>query len=251
MNSPLVSILVPCKSADRLTRECLSHYAKLEYEPFEIVLLPDAPCAVEGTKVVPTGSVTPGRKRNIGASVAKGKIFAYVDADAYPREDWLTNAIGHLMEDGVGAVGGPGLTPPDGNNFSLGQDVILSSFLMGGLASRYKRTKELSTDDIHSVNFVAWRRVIEAAGGWNEKYWPGEDTLISLRLKELDYKQVFAPDVVVYHHRRTTWSGYLRQIWNYGKHRGFFAKRFPGNSRSASRVPRAQWIILTLLEEEE
>jgi cellulose synthase/poly-beta-1,6-N-acetylglucosamine synthase-like glycosyltransferase len=244
---PSVSILIPCKAIDKEVSRCLSHYTQLDYETYEIVLLPDVESPLKGVRVIATGQVTPGKKRNIGAANTKGEILAYIDADAYPRADWLRSAICHLQESSVGAVGGPGLTPPGADNFSLGQDTILSSFMVGGLSSRYRGKEETQTDDIHSVNFVAWRRVVEEVGGWNEKYWPGEDTLMCLGLKELGYKQVFAPDVVVYHQRRSTWKGYLQQIWSYGLHRGFFARKYPGNSRRPGYFIPSLLVILGAL----
>jgi cellulose synthase/poly-beta-1,6-N-acetylglucosamine synthase-like glycosyltransferase len=236
MNStnPLVSILIPCRTVDDLTIECIKHCRSLKYEPFEIVLLPDDSSLVEGVKVLPTGAVTPGKKRNMGASVAEGEVFAYIDSDAYPRSDWLANAIRHLREENVGAVGGPSLTPKGDGELAMAQGVILSSFLVGrGRAARYGKAGVSESDDIPSVNFVAWRRVVESVGGWDEKYWPGEDTLMGLRIRRAGYRQIIASDVVVYHHRRATWRGYARQIWNYGVHRGYFAKRFPETSRRA------------------
>lgn len=234
MSRPLVSIIIPCRTIDELARESVSSCRKLQYENFEIILLPDDPGSLEGALVVPTGAVSPGRKRNIGASVAKGEIFAYIDADAYPREDWLSNAVNYLQGEGVGAVGGPGLTPPSDGDFAQAQGEILSSFLVSGnISARYKGAKPVESDDIHSVNFVAWKKVIQQVRGWNEKYWPGEDTLICLEIRKMGYKQLLAPEVVVYHHRRPTWKGYLRQISNYGIHRGYFAKRFPETSRRA------------------
>jgi hypothetical protein len=232
LNDPLVSIVIPCREIDDMTKECVKQCATLDYANFEILLLPDRPASLEGTTVIPTGQVSPGRKRNIGSGVAKGEILAYIDSDAYPRKDWLKNAVSHLEKDSaIAAVGGPGLTPPEDNNFEQAQGRILSSFLVGGISSRYKGSDPIETDDIHSVNFIAWKKRIDSVGGWNEQYWPGEDTLLCLSLKASGYKQLLAPDVVVYHHRRKTWKGYLQQIWNYGVHRGFFAKHFPDTSR--------------------
>jgi cellulose synthase/poly-beta-1,6-N-acetylglucosamine synthase-like glycosyltransferase len=229
---PLVSVIVPCREVDQQTQECVSRCGELDYDEFEVIVLPDNECPLEGAKVVATGPVSPGKKRNIGASVARGEVLAYIDSDAYPRRDWLAKAVAHLEGDGVGAVGGPGVTPPEDGLFAHAQGAILSSFLMGGISARYAEKRSLeSSDDIHSVNLVAWKRVVEEAGGWNEDYWPGEDTLFCLSLKRLGYKLLFARDVVVYHHRRGSWRGYLRQIWGYGLHRGFFAKRFPETSR--------------------
>jgi cellulose synthase/poly-beta-1,6-N-acetylglucosamine synthase-like glycosyltransferase len=232
--NPFVSIIIPCREIDETAKECVVRCSHIDYPNFEIILLPDnaSSSSFERTTVVPTGRLPPGKKRNIGAGVAKGEILAFIDADAYPRKDWLRNAVSYLQgDDKIAAVGGPGLTPPEDNEFEQAQGRILSSFLVGGISSRYKGSYPVETDDIHSVNFIAWKKAIEAAGGWNEQYWPGEDTLLCLRLKALGYKQLLAPDVIVYHHRRKSWKGYLEQIWNYGVHRGFFAKHFPANSR--------------------
>ncbi|MGI0090523.1 MAG: glycosyltransferase [Nitrososphaerales archaeon] len=233
MNSrPLVSIIIPCRRIDEMTMQCISKCRLLEYKNFEIILLPDDQgSSEEAMRVTPTGPVSPGKKRNIGGSIAKGEIFAYIDADAYPRPDWLTNAVSYLQKENVGAVGGPGLTPLEDGSFAQAQGAMLASFLVSGkISSRYKGSEAGESDDIHSVNFVAWRKVIESAGGWNEQYWPGEDTLICRDIKKAGYKQLLAPDVVVFHRRRPTWRGYLNQIRNYGIHRGYFAKRFPENS---------------------
>ena len=210
----------------------MSKCKSLDYKNYEIIVLTDEAGSLDGAQVIATGPVSPGKNRNIGASVAKGEIFAYIDADAYPRADWLSNAVKYLKRENVGAVGGPGLTPPNDGPLGQAQGAILSSFLVSGkISSRYKGSEAEESDDIHSVNFVAWRKVIEAVGGWNEQYWPGEDSLICLAIKKAGYKQLLAPDVVVYHHRRSTWKGYFYQIRNYGIHRGYFAKRFPETSR--------------------
>ncbi len=228
---PRVSIIIPCRTVDDLAKNCVAKCKLLDYQNFEIILLPDSTSSLEGVNVIPTGQVSPGKKRNVGNSVASGEVFAYIDADAYPRPDWLSNAVNYLGRGGVGAVGGPGLTPPDDSSFAQAQGAILSSFLVSGkISSRYRRSEAEESDDIHSVNFVAWRKVIEAVGGWNEQYWPGEDTLICLEIRKAGYKQLLAPDVVVFHRRRPTWRGYLNQIRNYGIHRGYFAKSFPENS---------------------
>jgi len=212
--------------------ECIEYCTKLNYEPFEIILLPDSAATVEGVKMVPTGPISPGKKRNIGAKIAVGDVYAYIDADAYPRQDWLANAIRHVQEDGVGAVGGPALTSPYDSRFCQAQGFVLSSFLVSGrVSARYKESGTSDTDDIHSVNLVVWRRVVEEVGGWNEKYWPGEDTLFCLAIRKAGYRQLLASDVVVYHHRRPKMAQYLHQISSFGIHRGYFAKRFPGNSR--------------------
>jgi GT2 family glycosyltransferase len=71
---------------------------------------------------------------------------------------------------------------------------------------------------------------LEEAGGWNEKYWPGEDTLMCLAIRKLGKKLIESSDVVVYHHRRSLFRPHLKQVSKFGEHRGLFVKKFPENS---------------------
>lgn len=229
------SIIIPCGEIDEYVEECIEGCLDLDYPDFEIILLPDGDegeekfRGIEEVEVVSTGSVSPGRKRNEGMEIAEGEILAFIDSDAYPREDWLKNAAKHLREDGVGGVGGPGVTPPEDSYLQKAGGKVLSSFMVGSLSSRYDTKEAFESDEIHSCNFVSTREALEGVQ-WDEKYWPGEDTLISLELKEKGYRLLEAPDVVIYHHRRPMFRGHLEQVSNFGFQRGYFAKRFPENS---------------------
>jgi cellulose synthase/poly-beta-1,6-N-acetylglucosamine synthase-like glycosyltransferase len=228
---PSVSIIIPCKNVDDYTRECIAYCERLDYAAFEIILLPDsANELIDGVRVIATGSAPPGAKRNIGVKNASGEFCAFIDNDAYPRSDWLTNALKFFEDAAVGGVGGPGLTPETDGFMQKAGGYVLSSFMVGNLLSRYKTKSCFESDDIHSCNFIARKSVVEAAGGWNEKYWPGEDTLMCLAIKRLGKKLVESSDVVVYHHRRSLFKSHLKQVSRFGEHRGFFVKKFPENS---------------------
>jgi cellulose synthase/poly-beta-1,6-N-acetylglucosamine synthase-like glycosyltransferase len=229
--NPMVSIIIPCKKIDGYAEECVDYCKKLDYETYEIIVLPDEENEnLEGVKVIPTGNVTPGMKRNIGMKNAKGEILAFIDSDARPEKSWLRNAISYFKDFEVAAVGGPGITPTEDSLMQKASGYILSSFMVGGLSSRYKSSGEAKeSDDIHSCNFIARKSVIEKIG-WNEKYWPGEDTLMCLEIKKLGKKMIEAPNVVVYHHRKPLFLAHLKQISGFGLHRGFFAKKYPRNS---------------------
>ena len=227
----LVSIIIPCKEVDEYTRECIEVCRQLDYSNFEIILLPDySTQAIDDVKVIVTGSVAPGVKRNLGVKSSNGEFCAFIDNDAYPRSDWLTNALKYLEDSQVGGVGGPGLTPPADGLLQKAGGCVLSSFMVGNLSSRYKTKSCFESDDIHSCNFIARKSVIDEAGGWNEKYWPGEDTLMCLAIKKLGKKLIESSDVIVYHHRRSLFKPHLRQVSRFGEHRGFFVKKFPENS---------------------
>jgi cellulose synthase/poly-beta-1,6-N-acetylglucosamine synthase-like glycosyltransferase len=228
---PLISIIIPCKDVDDYTRECIGYCKELEYSNYEIILLPDySTPAIDDVKVIVTGPVAPGVKRNIGVKNSSGELCAFIDNDAYPRSDWLTNAVKCFENPNVGGVGGPGLTPNEDCSMQKAGGYVLSSFMVGNLSSRYKTKGWFESDDIHSCNFIARKEDVEAAGGWNEKYWPGEDTLMCLAIKKLGKKLIESSDVVVYHHRRSLFKPHLKQVSRFGEHRGFFVKKFPENS---------------------
>jgi cellulose synthase/poly-beta-1,6-N-acetylglucosamine synthase-like glycosyltransferase len=245
--NPLISIIVPCKDIDDHTRECIKHCKQIDYDGYEIILLPDdSKETVEGVKVIVTGPVPPGVKRNIGTRNSRGELCAFIDNDAYPRSDWLTRAVKYLEDPQVGGVGGPGLTPEEDNLMQKASGYVLSSLMVGNLSSRYGTKRSFESDDIHSCNFIARKSVVEEAGGWNEKYWPGEDTLMCLAIRRLGKKLIEASDVVVYHHRRPLFKSHLEQVSRFGEHRGFFAKKFPGNSRKTTYVAPSI-LVLSLL----
>lgn len=231
-NLPKVSIIIPCKYIDDYTMQCIQYCENIDYPEFEIIVLPDESSYKDNNKkvkIIPTGNVSPGKKRNIGVKNSDGEILAFIDSDAYPREDWLKNAVKYLENDKVAAVGGPGVTPKEDSDRQKVSGYIFSSFLVGNLNSRFKEKRAYESDDIHSCNFIAKRDVVEKVK-WNEKYWPGEDTLMCLGIKKLGMKMVETPDVVVYHHRRPVFIPHLKQVSRFGLHRGFFAKKFPENS---------------------
>jgi cellulose synthase/poly-beta-1,6-N-acetylglucosamine synthase-like glycosyltransferase len=226
-----VSIIIPCKNIDDYTKECLAYCKKLNYDNFEILLFPDfSDESIEGVKIMPTGPVSPGVKRNLGVKNAKGEFCAFIDSDAYPRSDWLTNALKYFEDTEVGGVGGPGLTPDSDGLTQKAGGYVLSSFMVGNLSTRYKAERCFKSDDIHSCNFIARKSIFEIVGGWNEKYWPGEDTLICLAIKKTGKKLMECSDVVVYHHRRSLFRPHLKQVSRFGEHRGFFTKKYPENS---------------------
>lgn len=226
-----VSIIIPCKEIDGYTKECIESCKKLDYTDFEIILLPDyVTVTIDDVIIIETGPVSPGAKRNIGIQNARGDFCAFIDNDAYPRRDWLRNALTYLRNPSIAGVGGPGVTPDEDDLMQRAGGYVLSSFMVGNLSSRYKTKSCFESDDIHSCNFIARKPVLVAAGGWNEKYWPGEDTLMCRALKKLGRRLVESSDVVVYHHRRSLFRSHIKQVSRFGEHRGFFVKRFPENS---------------------
>ena len=226
-----VSIIIPCKEIDSYAKECVEYCTQIDYKPYEIILLPDDHSVdIEYVKIISTGPITPGAKRNLGLIHSRGTLCAFLDSDAYPHKDWLKNAIKYFDDSEIAAVGGPGLTPENDTFMQRAGGFVLGSFMVGSLSKRYKSVNIFNSDDIQSCNFIVRKSVLLEVDGWNEKYWPGEDTLMSMAINASGNRMIEAHDVIVYHHRRPLFYRHLKQVSNYGVHRGFFTKKFKENS---------------------
>ena len=64
-----------------------------------------------GATVISAPGLTVAAMRNLGASLAKGEILAYVDADCVIAPNWLERALVHFDDPDVGAVGSPTHVP--------------------------------------------------------------------------------------------------------------------------------------------
>jgi len=163
---------------------------------------------------------------------AKGDILAFIDDDAYPVKDWLTNAVKNFEDPEVAAVGGPAVTPASDNIRQKASGRVYASILVSGSFSyRYLPKRRMEIDDYPSCNFFVRKSVMLQLGGFNTNFWPGEDTKLCLDItKKLGKKIVYDPEVMVYHHRRPLFIHHLGQIASYALHRGYFVKRYPETS---------------------
>lgn len=229
-----VSIIIAVKGDNQNLRECIEHCLHLDYPDFEILVLPDSPIKLDypKTEIIPTGELTPPRKRDIAIDRARGEILAFLDDDAYPAKDWLSYAVRNFSDLNVAAVGGPAVTASGDSLMQKASGLVYSSYLVSGpFIYRYLPKKRIFVDDFPSCNFLARKDIIKEAGGFNINFWPGEDTFLCLKItKNLKKKIIYDPKALVYHHRRSLFRGHLKQIANYGLHRGYFVKRFPQNS---------------------
>ena len=249
-DTPLVSILIAFTEPTPYLEECLDAIGTMEYGNYEVILLPDEAMesGAERVKVVPTGPLPPPLKRDAGVPHAKGEIIAFIDDDAYPQEDWLANGVRRFSDDSIAAVGGPASTPPTDDFRQRAGGRVLCCWMVGGVhAYRFipKMLKEV--DDYPTSNLMVSRSAFEAVGGFGVPYWPGEDTVLCLKLtKQLGKKIVYDPDVQVWHHRRPLFRAHLAQIGRYGAQRGRFARLYPGTSFRLCYFLPSLWTLFLL-----
>ncbi len=238
---PFVSVVIACPEPTAFLDECLAGLAAQTFRDFEVIVLPDAECTPPDMPYPlvfkATGKVRPAEKRNLGISLARGDIVAFLDDDAYPERTWLENAVRYFAYPDVGAVGGPAVTPPgDPYMAQLGGRVYASRLVSGGYRFRYcAGIARLDVDDYPSCNLLVRTSLLREIGGYRTDYWPGEDTLLCEDIVYGRKRRIaYNPWALVYHHRRPLFGPHLRQLGRYAFHRGYFVKRFPATSRRIS-----------------
>ena len=176
--------------------------------------------------------VSPAKKRDLGAKKAKFEYLAFLDDDAYPTSEWLKVANKTFSDKKVVAIGGPGVTPPQSSLKEKVSGLFYETLIgSGGLAYRYIPAKQgFYVEDYPSVNLIVRKDAFIGVGGFDNSFWPGEDTKLCLDLVNSGYKLWYEPTLLVYHHRRPNFLGHFKQVGGYGLHRGYFAKIFPQTS---------------------
>lgn len=227
-----VSVVIPLKSDNAYIHETLAYLRGIDFHDYEILVLPDEPCSWgDSVCVIPTGAVGPAAKRDAALEYAQGEIVAFLDDDTFPARDWLKNAVKYFTDERVAAIGGPAVTPVLDSVRQQASGAVYTSLLGGGnYAYRYVPKQAKEVDDYPTCNLLVRRSVLRLLGGFDTAFWPGEDTKLCLDIIKLGMKILYAPDVVVYHHRRPLFAGHLNQVRNYAMHRGYFVKRFPETS---------------------
>ncbi|MBL7197953.1 MAG: glycosyltransferase [Candidatus Omnitrophica bacterium] len=232
---PYISIIVATKKNNRFLEECIQNCLRLDYPFFEVIVLPDENITINSDpriKIIPTGSVLPAAKRDIGATEAQGQVLAFLDDDAYPNSDWLKQSALDFQDKDIACVCGPAITPKNDPLLNKASGKIYESFIVSGPARfRYVSLKRRFTDDFPSCNFLIRKNIFQQLGGFNTKFWPGEDTILCLEVvHKLEKKILYDPLVLVHHYRRPLFRKHLHQVSNYARHRGYFLKRYPKTS---------------------
>lgn len=250
----MTTIIIPLKNDQGYLKPCVEACLLYGGRDIEIIILPDEPLTETPStdprvRVVPTGPVSPARKRNQGAKLGSGEILAFIDDDTRPRFGWLDAALPHFRDSRVAAVGGPSVTPTSDPYWAQVSGAVYESWMMsGGERCRYRAEAPCEVRDFPSCNLIVRRTAFDAANGFGTDFWPGEDTEFCLALVKKGWRIRYEPAALIEHHRRPTLGKHFRQLGSYGLHRGYFVKRYPETSRHpAYFAPSAMVVSGTLL----
>jgi glycosyltransferase involved in cell wall biosynthesis len=237
--STLVTAVVCSRDRPEQLRGCLDALAAQIYEPFEILVVDNAPTD-ERTRDLATEygvryarEPTPGLDwaRNRGWQQARGDIVAYTDDDARPDPGWLTALVGQFRDPRVTAVAG--LVVPA--ELETGAQRLFEE-VYGGMAKgfRVRRFSNHGRPPTYHIsrygagcNMAFRRSALEALGGFDPALDVGTATCgggdldAIQRVLESGATLVYCPDAIVRHLHRRGMSQLRRQLLDNG--RGFSA----------------------------
>ncbi len=175
----MISFIIPAYNEESLlarTLEAIHNAARGVRVDYEVIVADDAStdrtagiARQRGARVIEVNKRQIAAARNAGAREARGDVFIFVDADTIVPQAALTAALAALHE---GAVGG-------GCSVRLDGRVSLAGRLMLPALNRLFRILKYA-----GGCFIFCRReAFEQAGGFDERYFAGEEIWLSRALK--------------------------------------------------------------------
>ncbi len=194
---------------------------------------------------LPKGNIT--HARNRGAKEAIGEVVVFTDDDCTFEPDWLRTLVQPLQDTQIGAVGGGDCAPPDLAPFEAAVDHAFCSLLgVGGVrhgGSGHRAARYVP----RGCNMAARREVILEAGGFDTRFFNGEEIDLDYRIEKAGYRLVFQDHCTVQHHRRATWPGLHRQVSGRGRTRHMLFQKHPECFELAYLAPSIALGVLSLV----
>ena len=174
----MISFVIPAHNESRLlagTLHALHDAAREVAEPFEVIVVDDASddstaqvAADNGARVLQVGHRHIAATRNAGATVATGERLVFVDADTLIDATVLSAAVQALRD---GAVGGGARVVMQGEvpwHVRAATAFFAWAFRLTGIAP--------------GCFLFCTRSAFDAAGGFNQAFYAGEDVALSRAL---------------------------------------------------------------------
>jgi len=235
MHQPTYSVIIPVYNRPQEVDELLESLTHQTQRDFEVIIVEDG-SSIRCDEIVdryrPNLSIQyfykpntgPGPTRNFGYAHASGKYLVVFDSDCIIPPAYFEAVTRALTEQQWDAWGGPDRAH---QNFTLVQRAMgytmASVLTTGGIRGGKKHVGWFQP---RSFNMGISRKVYEATQGFRFDRF-AEDIEFSIRMKKAGFNVGLIQDAFVYHKRRTNFSQFYKQVYNFGRGRALVGKVYP------------------------
>ncbi|HMK08334.1 MAG TPA: glycosyltransferase [Anaerolineales bacterium] len=215
---PRVSVIVPAYRAQRTLPRCVASLLAQTFGDFEVIVSesgeePSAKDDVPHDRRVRILNcpvrLAPHESSNRAAAMATGDLLAFVDADAYPRPDWLAQLVDAWEARGGAVMGGVAC---------FGRRWIDRSAHLCKFDKWLPAGPPRPLTDAATVDLLIGRDLFESVGSFTATLFHA-DTDLSWRLRQAGHPLTLIPSAVVEHHHLHG----LMELWRerYSRGNGF------------------------------
>jgi GT2 family glycosyltransferase len=200
----------------------------VDYPDFEVIVVDDG--SDDGTAaiaeefaftVIRTENQGLSAARNTGAEAATGEYIAYLDDDAWPDPHWLKHLVNTFQQGGFAAVGGPNIPPSD-------ESTVARCVAHSPGGPIHVLLDDVRAEHVPGCNLAVRRSDLDEIGGFDPRFRvAGDDVDLCWRLEERGLEIGFSPGAMVWHRRRDSVRGFLRQQRGYGRAEALLERKWP------------------------
>lgn len=235
--APRVSVLICTYDGARTLGETCAAVTQLDYPDVEVIVVDDGSnddsaeiAERNGFRVISTDNRGLSSARNTARAAASGEIVAFIDDDAMPDPQWLTYLVDTFARTDFVAVGGPNLPVP-------GDGAVADAVAAAPGNPIHVLVGDREAEHIPGCNAAFRTEVLEEIGGFDPRFrTAGDDVDVCWRLLDRGWRIGYSPAAVVWHHRRTTVGGYLRQQRGYGRAEALLERKWPARYSAGGHV---------------
>lgn len=239
------SIIIPVYNRPEELDELLDSLTQQNYTAFEVIVVEDGSqntCDQVVEKYIHELDIRycfkknegQGFARNYGYERATGDYYIVFDSDCIIPPNYLETVNKYLDLQALDAFGGPDRAHPSFNAIQKAISYSMTSlFTTGGTRGRAKRIGPFHP---RSFNMGITPEVFHKTGGYILPF-KGEDIEFSVRIIKNGFKTGLIREAFVYHKRRTSWSGFFKQLHFFGMARINILRYFPDQLKPVHFFP--------------
>jgi glycosyltransferase involved in cell wall biosynthesis len=235
MSRPRFSVIVPVYNRPQEVFELLESLVTQTLKDFEVVIVEDGStlrCEDIVSQFLGRLSIRyffkpnsgPGPSRNAGFQLAQGDYFVVFDSDCILPSTYFEAVEAGLEKFHFDAWGGPDRGHENFTTLQRAMGYTMASVLTtGGIRGGKKR---IGWFQPRSFNMGISRAVFEATGGFQFDRF-AEDIEFSIRMRKTGFRVGLIPEAYVFHKRRTSFTQFFWQVYNFGRGRALVGRVHP------------------------